>query len=342
MAENSKIEWTTHTFNPWRGCTKVAAGCANCYADSQAKRNPKTLGIWGDGGTRVVASEAMWREPIKWNAAAEKAGERHRVFCASMADVFEDWRGQVSDASGKLVSWCNCGHYHTRQSGPCPKCGDLRSCSLYLPRLRDRLFALIDATPHLDWLLLTKRPENIPTMWPAQSHRIDPEPYRQNVWLGASIANQADADRNIPLLLKCRELSRVLFLSAEPLLGPIEFSDVSRRSDWKEQWGKKALHGIDWVIAGGESGPHARPMHPDWARSLRDQCQAAGVPFFFKQWGEWAPACHIKMPPLPSAESYLLEHGGETVTAYRVGKKAAGRLLDGREWSEFPKVEATA
>src|SRR5689334_23137746 len=130
MSENSKIEWTHHTFNPWRGCARVSPGCEHCYAETWAKRNPAQFGTWGATGTRVVASDAMWREPLKWDRKAAAAGERHRVFCASLADVGED------------------------------------RLDLMVPRRR--LCELIVDTPNLDWLLLTKRPENLARLFPQQ------------------------------------------------------------------------------------------------------------------------------------------------------------------------------
>lgn len=397
MAENTKIEWCDHTFNPWRGCTKVAAGCEHCYAASQAKRNPGTLGMWGNNGTRVVASEAMWRKPEKWNKEAEKSWqswqfavatarsefdqvepyERPRVFCASMADVFEDWEGHIYDSQGKkMFTWNDVnypiqwGKRHAMPKGDviCKDLGDYdfsRTRPLTLNDVRHRLFKLIDSTPNLDWLLLTKRPENILRMWEIPANGRDPsdEIYlrRDNVWLGTSISNQADADRNIPELLKCRNLASVLFVSGEPLLGAIEFSDVTNRADAVQQLGKKAMHGIDWLIAGGESGPHARPMHPDWARSLRDQCQAAGVPFFFKQWGEWsadrslmktsyhqdgrrpsgsiAHATATHRFPRVMPDGVEIEDGNGQLML-KAGKDAAGSTLDGREWKEFPNTSS--
>jgi len=316
MAANTKIEWATHTLNPWRGCTKISAGCQFCYADQLSKRNPSTLGIWGPNGTRVVASEAMWKQPVKWNRLAacccrkEPADHEHesgcpqrnrpRVFCASLADIFEQWDGPVLTSNGDNWRDLSKGGWGT------------------LDDVRRRLFALIDATPNLDWLLLTKRPENIRRMLPAyfpggyiaEAGSMNREGARGNLWLGTSFSTQADADKNIPELLKCRNLAPVLFVSAEPLLGPVDLSAIPAGIDGK----------INWVITGGESGHHARPMHPDWARGLRDQCQAAGVPFFFKQWGEYLP---IGQQPEPFV---------------RVGKKLAGRLLDGVEWNEFPRV----
>lgn len=289
MAENSKIEWTTHTFNPWRGCVKVAAGCANCYADAQAKRNPGTLGIWGADGTRVVASETKWREPFKWNGSA--GSDRTRVFCASMADVFEDWQGHVRAANGELL-W---------QSGdtriPWDVAEQSYRAAITMNDVRQRLFATIDNTPNLDWLLLTKRPENVRYVW----NSVDERPagnlhkHRQNVWLGTSIAMQEDADRNIPKLLKCRDLAPVLFLSIEPMLGPVNIARFLESSDGfclrDNVDGNDPIHrgdggrGINWVIVGGESGHNARPCDIVWIRSIVKQCESVGVPCFVKQLG---------------------------------------------------------
>lgn len=345
MGTNSKIEWCDHTFNPWRGCVKVAAGCANCYADSQAKRNPGTLGIWGDNGTRVVASESMWREPLKWDAAAKKAGERHRVFCASMADVFEDWQGKLHDSSGSLLVLDNDRSIPYSESFP--------RDPMTLADVRSRLFALIDATPHLDWLLLTKRPENIQRMWPdvacdycetetcgAHKSGIVDRRYRRNVWLGTSIATQPDADNNIPRLRRCRDLSPVLFVSAEPLLGPVNLNWCANACDnccpGECDCGSPPL-GIDWLIVGGESGHNARPMPSAWVSPLRDQCHASGVPFYLKQWGEWCPFSQIPDAFLRSND--LDQYPVEVIdgdSLHRIGKKNSGRTLAGREWNQFP------
>lgn len=319
MSEDSKIEWTKHTFNPWSGCTKISAGCANCYA-AATPPSMRRGAEWGDGRERKPASDSYWRQPLAWNRAAEKAGERHRVFCASMADVFED--------RADLDPW------------------------------RERLFALIGQTPALDWLLLTKRPQ-VATLW---SETIAALP---NIWIGTSVENQQAADDRIPWLLQVP--ARVRFLSMEPLLGAVDLTRL-RPPDatWldclegREHIGRSTTAGgprIHWVIVGGESGHRARPMHPDWARGVRDQCKAAGVPFFFKQWGEYAPIADDEAP-IP-ADARLVDpiHGdvtsrttlilseagdrprqidiGETVMV-RVGKKAAGRELDGRTWDQFP------
>lgn len=307
MGQDSKIEWTDHTFNPWRGCTKVSAGCAHCYAETLSGRNPGTLGIWGKHGTRVIAAESYWKQPHKWNREAEQAGERRRVFCASLADVFEGMASMPAEAFHAVTA------------------------------ARIRLFHLITQTPWLDWLLLTKRPENIIGQLPPDWGNGYP-----NVWLGTSVEDQVTANKRIPVLLDVP--ARVRFLSCEPLLGAVDL-------DSEDVGGLHALgcgdftctcgnRGIDWVIVGGESGPGARPMHPEWARSLRNQCTEAGAAFHFKQWGEYRPG-------IPSDDVWCNapQHwwdNDHTNVAYRVGKKAAGRLLDGRTWDELPAVEVPA
>jgi protein gp37 len=271
MAQDSKIEWTTHTFNPWRGCTKVSAGCKNCYADTLSKRNPSVLGIWGPKGTRVIASESMWREPIKWNDDAKKRGVRERVFCASLADVFEGW-----------------------ETMPVGVYSMIRNA-------RARLFRLIEATPSLDWLLLTKRPENIIKQVREVYDDCLVEPGKwlpANVWLGTSVENQATADERIPHLL--RVPAAVRFLSMEPLLMPvnirsIEIDDEVRTVlfpltgevifEGRNEPAPLKGGGIHWVIVGGESGPNARPCNIDYIRSVVEQCWVAGVPVFVKQLG---------------------------------------------------------
>jgi protein gp37 len=309
MGEASKIEWTDHTFNPWWGCARVSPGCQHCYAESFAKRYGHD--VWGKNGARRFFGDKHWSEPVKWNAKAEAEGVRRRVFCASMADVFEDHPA--------------------------------------LPDQRDRLWDLIGRTPWLDWLLLTKRPENVAAMvpgghdWPA------------NVWPGTTVEDQERASLRVPVFLGATWGATVRFLSCEPLLGPL---DLTASLGWRgargcladdpdvRQWGALCGAGIDWVICGGESGRGARPMNPDWARSLRDQCVAAGVPFFFKQWGEYLPeeraGAVVELDRLAPNQSVTAGNGIDTHTLYsRVGKKAAGRELDGRTWDEFPVPAVT-
>lgn len=354
MAENSKIEWTDATFNPWRGCTKISAGCANCYAESLSGRNPKVLGTWGPNGTRVVAAEtgdAGWSAPVKWNrlAAAAKLpdgtpnpdGHRPRVFCASLADVFEEWSGPMTAANGNPLWWC----HGSLSNSPIPSTGLEAGCRLAtMDDIRARLFDLIGETPNLDWLVLTKRPRHM-REWLAGSavaglstgnpHAAAwPFP---NVWLGTSVEDQAAAKTRIPELLSIP--AAVRFLSVEPLLGPLDISDYLHlyHGHPPKAWPHGRVH---WVIVGGESGHGARPLNPEWVKSLRDQCVAPGVPFFFKQWGEFEEGMNSSGVIVSSGEvsgkHATVSHGGRTSLMVRVGKKAAGRLLDGRTWSEFP------
>ena len=261
MGEKTKIEWCDKTFNPWRGCLKCATGCQNCYAEATSKRNQKTLGVWGSeksGATRVVASEDMWAQPFKWNEAARRYNieqgfdeysygmiKRPRVFCASLADIFEDWKGPMIGHWGQdpnLWGWDQ---------------------PVRMVDVRARLFALVRITHELDWLLLTKRPENIPRFMPVR-------PFK-NVWLGTSIACQDDI-RNADILSESRRLCAKTFLSIEPLIGPV---DVTR--------GERP----DWLIIGGESGPNARPCNVDWIRDIVQSCKTANVPVFVKQLGSF-------------------------------------------------------
>ncbi|MBU9175789.1 phage Gp37/Gp68 family protein [Burkholderia gladioli] len=328
MSENSKIEWTDATFNPWEGCQKVGPGCDHCYAEARNARFGGGTAInWGPGAPRRRTSAANWREPVRWNARHEEFfaahGRRQRVFCASLADVFDN---------AAPAAW------------------------------RRDLAALIEATPALDWLLLTKRIGNAAAMLVDMFPAGTPD----HVWLGATVVNQAEADRDVPKLLATP--AHVRFLSIEPMLGPV---DLGRA--WH---GEAAVGGrcpgrylpalrevprpsISWVIAGGESGPGARPEHPDWPRALRDQCAKAGVPFLFKQHGEWAPGSGDfgagRFATAAVAFDGRVVPGGHRAQDYptgassadgwalvhRVGKRAAGRLLDGVEHNGFPVVDIT-
>jgi protein gp37 len=251
-------------------------------AGGRATATPASSASGGDNGTRVVASEAAWREPLKWDRAAAKAGERHRVFCASLADVFED-RPELVEP-------------------------------------RRRLARLIWETPNLDWLLLTKRPENaadmIYRMWFPDAE------WPKNYWLGTSIEDQATADARIPHLL--RAPAAVRFLSMEPLLGPVDLFKVPRPDNSYFRWrgetgaiGPKdepddfvygSKRGIHWVIVGGESGPGARPFDLASARSIVAQCKAAGVPVFVKQLGA-VPIGHDGEISVIGAKQYPFGNG---------------------------------
>lgn len=334
MADKTNIEWCDSTFNPWIGCTKVGPGCDFCYAEKSTPA--RTLGInWGPGAPRRRTSASAWRKPVLWNANHDaffsQHGRRRRVFCASLADVFDN-----------AVD----------------------------PQWRTDLFALIQATPNIDWLLLTKRIGNVASQlkeagllstaaknaylerWIMSWLDYDPP---SNVWLGATVVNQQEANRDVPKLLAVPAVKR--FLSMEPLLGPVDLlatGDTLCRCDGcirmaREYPESPGLQRIDWVIVGGESGTGARPMHPDWARSLRDQCHAANAKFLFKQWGEWKPwepgdrgvIEHVSRQDGQRGTSPGYVTGSTSIRAdttpiSKVGKKAAGRMLDSIEHNEFP------
>ena len=290
MAENSKIEWCDHTFNPWEGCTKVGPGCDHCYAEARNIRFTKDSSVgknWGSGAPRRRTSAVNWNNPIKWNKRAEREGVRYRVFCASLSDVFDN---EVN------------------------------------PAWRADLFELIRKTPHLDWLLLTKRIGNVLDMVPESWT----EAFPRNVWIGATMVNQDELDRDIVKLLAIP--SHIHFISMEPLLGSMDLSSAFYK------FGHIGF--VDQIIVGGESGSGARPMYPDYVRSLRDQCRKFGIKFFFKQWGEWSPghqAPWLTDEYLSTRPVLLLDYAGCRVATFKVGKKKAGRKLDGNTYSEFPR-----
>jgi protein gp37 len=273
VSAQTGIEWADSTFNPWIGCTKVSPACDHCYAERDMAKRLKVV-QWGAGQPRKRTSAANWKLPTQWNS---------KPFCQCSRC---GWRGEAS------------------QADLCPQCNDL---TLDLARRRvfcasladvfdnevdaewrDDLMGLIWSTPNLDWLVLTKRIGNVQRLLDELSGRpLEPGERMvlpRNVWLGATICNQDEADRDIPKLL--RVPARVRFLSIEPMLGAVNLNRI-RDPDFRVTGSGLSGAGyqsrIDWIICGGESGPHARPMHPDWVRSLRDQCAAAGVPFFVKQ-----------------------------------------------------------
>jgi protein gp37 len=275
MGKNSKIEWTNHTFNPWWGCTKVSEACKFCYAESWSKRVGQK--VWGIKAPRRFFSETHWRDPIAWNDEAAEQGTRRRVFCASMADIFEK--------RADLNEW------------------------------RVKLWNLIEQTPNLDWLLLTKRPQMV-------SKYVPWAEWPKNVWLGTTVENQKRAEERLRVLSDIP--AAVRFISAEPLLGPLEITTWLGSS-------------INWVITGGESGARARPSSPSWFRSLLGQCMEAQVPFHFKQWGDWAPGQGINLPAVRKERESMAADGTIMV---RVGKKLAGRVLDGAIWDGLPQIKA--
>lgn len=353
MADTTNISWADMTFNPWIGCTRIAPACDGCYAAHlmETRMHRAEWGGPGKGnGTRVRTNAANWRKPLVWNAKAAKEGTRPFVFCASLADVFDN---AVPD------EW------------------------------RRDLFDLIRATPHLVWLLLTKRSQNIAKM--AEKAGGLPE----NAAIGTTVEDQPRANINVQALLqasvdlwhaKTRPL--FLFLSCEPLIGPVDltafqeyptseyFTDALRGKVWMRpedndipttrfvQNGRDYIglcHSIQWVIVGGETdqGEHkARPAHPNWVRSLRDQCAAAGVAFHFKQWGEYVPQLgSVTLDDDPEISRFdWMEWTGEEWEHWpnpmwcdemdpdhsmiRAGKHKTGRFLDRVEHNARPAVPA--
>ncbi len=361
--KDSKIEWTDHTFNPWEGCTEVSPGCVNCYAAARNRRFGGGIAHnWGKGAPRRRTSADNWKLPLKWNLEADSF--RECLQCgrrASMADVCHQcgktWPSETIAARPRVF---------------CASLADWLDDEVPIEWLSD-LLALIHSTPNLDWLLLTKRPQNFSprilaviyhlsgidpkmhdplffnwlTAWHCPDGCDEGEPDRppENVWMGTTCEDQARADQRIPELLKIP--AKVRFLSCEPLLGFVDICHwIKVCKHWKGgmtpppfphcSYEPQSLVGagwknpINWVICGGESGSDARPMDAFYAASLRDQCAAGGIPFLFKQWGEYIP----QYQQMPDGVTYC-----GPMDFIRPGKKAAGRLLDGIEHNAFPKHE---
>lgn len=320
MADKSPIEWTDATWNPIRGCTRVSPGCMNCYAERVAIRF-SGKGQAYDGLAKITNGHPQWTgkvafmekhlaDPLKWK-------EPRRIFVNSMSDLFHEG---VSDET------------------------------------LQKIFKVMCEAKRHTFQILTKRPQRMLeflSRWDSMTRDFGPlypNTWPQNhVWLGVSVENQKAADERIPLLLQTP--AAVRWVSAEPLLGPVDLANfITCQCPGTGEHCQSCLSGgLNWLVVGGESGPGARPMHPDWARSLRDQCKAAGVPFFFKQWGEWAPwdakasnrAVIAFDDPYPGSTCLYGPHGpcdgvGNKTLVARVGKKAAGRKLDGVEHSEYP------
>lgn len=327
------IEWTDETWNPITGCTPISEGCKNCYARRMAQRLKGRYGYPKANPFKPgVVHPDRWGDPEKWK-------KPRRIFVCSMSDLFHE-KVPID--------------------------------------IQIRVFGRIAANPQHTFMMLTKRPENVTKfcrsigLMPTIGGTPSGETWPDNLWLGVTAENQRTADERIPELLKIP--TAVRFVSCEPLLGPVNLGasrglPIYREADRVKEWvmpprlradGSKSpgisvsrpgkgwrrhdgnmQPGLDWIICGGETGPGARPMHPDWARSLRNQCQEAGVPFFFKHWGEWgfagAKATHAlssrgelrQLGPADDAQGWW--------PCARVGKRVAGRLLDGREWNEVPE-----
>jgi protein gp37 len=352
MTSKTKIEWTDATWNPVKGCTRVSEGCRNCYAEVMAARFSDP-GQWGHGLAQRVtlpdgSTDYRWTGKVELVDSAVDLPLRwrrpRRIFVNSTSDLFHE---KVPD------EWI------------------------------DSVFCVMGAATRHTFQVLTKRPErmrdyltrrrcNSAVKAPIGGGMVDWHPFNKelavppNVWLGTSIEDQATADDRIPHLLATP--AAVRFLSCEPLLGPVDLNRICGTGHGPLSAvggyfgnGTYGVYGpkLHWVICGGESGPGARPMHPDWARALRDQCQEERVPFFFKQWGEWAPVERTEDAayPLEGCSDPAAHHGHQdcqflvdgrwvewpfvetfpTIGARRLGKKRAGRVLDGREWNEVPQ-----
>jgi protein gp37 len=327
---DSKIQWTNKTWNPTTGCTKLSAGCANCYAEREWRRlskNPKHV-AYGRRFTNVKMHPKRLDYPLHIRKPA-------MFFVDSISDLFHE--SVTDEFIGRVF----------KRMALCPQ-----HIFQILTKRATRMLELLKGVDYVQpW---------VPDKGKDTFHIENVAMPLPNVWLGVSCEDQATADERIPLLLQTP--AAVRFISAEPQLGPIDISfdleihyQCPNCGDGQGFEGERCSCGdgiyyatdtIDWVIVGGESGKKARPMHPDWPRSLRDQCQAAGVPFFLKQWGEFS------LTDVPAKKSVFVHPDGGVITEteawaagpttpvvrmIRVGKKAAGRLLDGKEWSEYPK-----
>ncbi len=294
---STKIEWTDETWNPVTGCTKVSRGCAHCYAERMARRLAGRFGYpEAPNHFDVTLQPDRLEEPLHWR-------KPRRVFVCSMSDLFHD--DVPKDFIWRVIEmgW----------------------------RAKQHIFQI-----------LTKRPERMLDVLTHSMWWVNDTP--QNIWLGVSAENQKAADERIPLLLQCPAAVRLV--SIEPMLERIDLRHI-QKSNLVEIDALTGNHGVkrplsgksnaklDWVIVGGESGPGARPMHPDWVRDIRDQCNDWGVSFFLKQRGEWLPIARASDDWRTDQPSQFCAFGG--LVFHRVGKKRAGRLLDGREWNEMPQ-----
>lgn len=329
MSGKSSIEWTEHTWNPITGCSKISPGCENCYAEKLSHRFGWTEKPW----TAAYAAENVKLYPDRLDIPLKWKKPR-MIFVNSMSDLF---------------------HEHVSHD------------------FLRKVWEVMVGSPHHIFQVLTKRPERMQEWVSKHGVQIAGGRPAKNVWLGVTVEDQRRADERIPFLLQTP--AAVRFLSCEPLLEPVNLERHLNGGKTSEEWRARALSGVDpygfrppyprihWVIAGGESGPNARPIHPDWVRDIRDQCQKAGVPFFFKQWGEWfvpedgAEACRVCGCTWHNAcegGCFWIEPGlcsncvGKPVPDYRavkfqrIGKKKAGRMLDGRTWDEMPKTEGVS
>jgi protein gp37 len=332
MAHNTNIEWTEATWNPIRGCTRVSEGCRNCYAERQAIRHAGPGGSY-EGLVKITNGHPQWTgkvklidrhlaDPLKWR-------DPRRIFVNSMSDLFhEELPFEIIDKIFAVMTMC---HQHTFQ---------------VLTKRPERMLQYMKEIQDADkdvhrWVSEACEISGSP----CASHLVEDADWPpKNIWFGVSVENQKTAEERIPLLLQTP--AAVRWISAEPLLEHVNLKQLQHRG-MVEIDALDGTHGVirphrgtseklDWVVVGGESGPGSRPMHPEWASSLRDQCKAAGVAFFFKQWGEYLPAMTDGNP------NHIPENLNCSDRPVRVGKKAAGRLLDGKEYNEYPQIAEAA
>lgn len=307
----SKIEWTDKVWNPVTGCTKIGEGCRNCYAERMSKRLKGRCGYPSDDPFKVTMHPERLKQPINWNKPS-------KIFVCSMGDLFHP------DVPDDFI---------------------------------DKVFIIMKICKDHTFFVLTKRPDRMADYINKRFfHEIMPIAFK-NVWLGTSVENEKTASERIQSLIETG--IKNLFLSIEPCLSLISFrwkyiADRSKRrinkDGFKETNEYESLMNIKWVIVGGESGPNARPCHPEWVRKLREQCKLFKIPFFFKQWGEWKPIMENAMNVVPEKKYCAIDINGkeltylsESIAAIHVanfkktGKKQAGNLLDGKVYNEFPK-----
>ena len=393
MGENTKIQWADDSINIWWGCHRHGTGCKNCYAESLASRFHPKWKLWGNDADSVRLYMPKWEADLRrLNAKAEKAGKPRVVFINSMSDFFEGFAGPLRVAGKNEETGerelhrtfygpkkmrdgsVGCGVVKSGQVLGVGAGGEWRPISVYRPAtiadLREEAFRVFDECPWLRFMLLTKRPDNVPDMWsrgalqpgfrrveywqatggdaPRSSETM---PRRENILIGTSISCQEDAGRNLPELLKCRELTPVLFASAEPLTGPMDLSSWLGPKRVYSRDADGVMHeqesNIDCVIIGGESGPNARPCDIAWVRSLVKQCRASGSLPFLKQLGSNV----VTQIPAMQVAGATNGHGPHGRVPSRVGqvKFRDPKASDPSEWPEdlrdarqFPEISNAA
>lgn len=311
MGKDSGIEWTEHTFNPWWGCVKVSAGCTYCYAEAWAKRTGGDA-IWGADAGRRFFKPKHFNAPVKWNRDAGEAGRFDRVMCGSMCDIFEIHENEETNAR--------------------------------MDEMRAKVWDMISITENLIWILVTKRPENACRLVPPVWYHGWPG----NVWLMVTMETQNQAEKRMTWVESTPAVVRAV--SAEPLVGPLNprvFRCGRCGGSGLTSSGQSLLPcltcrgkgvAVDWIVAGGETGGKARPMDPEWIRDLLGFSLAYEIPFFFKQWGEWAPSGYKASEGYNHGGSRTFKHEGSDEIMVRLGKKKTGKALDGKEWTQTPPI----